>query len=198
MTRWIVMLVGSTALVVGCGSTTTRVTLLPQPDGSPSAVDVTVKQDNRTIQLSRPYDLAAVHASEVDVKQLTPHVVQQQYGDLLSVQPPAPERFILYFQNGTTELTAESRAVLDKVLARVTNRPDGEILIIGHADRIGAMEVNDMLSLSRAQAVHQMILKRGFAASRVYASSRGEREPLVPNEDEVIQPKNRRVEILVR
>lgn len=192
------MLAGSAVLAVGCASSTTRVTLLPQPDGRPSAVDVTLKQDNRTTELSRPYDLLAVRARSVKVKQLDAESVQQQYGPLLSVQPPKPEQFILYFENGSAELTTESKAALEQVLSRATNRPGSEILVIGHTDSIGKMEDNDVLSLDRAKVVHEMVLRRGFAASRVYASGRGEREPLVATDDEVAEPKNRRVEILVR
>ena len=37
-----------------------------------------------------------------------------------------------------------------------------------------------------------------FEANLIEAVGRGEREPLVPTEDEVAEPRNRRAELLVR
>ena len=89
-------------------------------------------------------------------------------------------------------------AALADVLARATERPGGEVIIIGHTDRVGSVESNDTLSLQRAQAVRQLVIDRGFDPNRVEAVGRGEREPAVQTADEVEEPKNRRAEIVVR
>ncbi len=70
--------------------------------------------------------------------------------------------------------------------------------MIGHTDRVGTLEANDALSLRRAEAVRALIIERGFEAARVRAVGRGERQPLVATDDEVDEPRNRRVEIVVR
>jgi OmpA-OmpF porin, OOP family len=54
------------------------------------------------------------------------------------------------------------------------------------------------LSLVRAEAVRAMLMQRGIKASFVRAVGRGEREPLVPTADEQPEPRNRRVEVIVR
>jgi flagellar motor protein MotB len=41
-------------------------------------------------------------------------------------------------------------------------------------------------------------VSRGFNAGLIEAVGRGEREPAVPTADDVDEPRNRRVEILVR
>ena len=41
-------------------------------------------------------------------------------------------------------------------------------------------------------------VKLGIAPDRITVAGRGEREPLVPTEDGVAEPRNRRVEINVR
>jgi OmpA-OmpF porin, OOP family len=46
--------------------------------------------------------------------------------------------------------------------------------------------------------VRAVLIERGFKAELVEAVGRGEREPLVPTDDEVAEPRNRRAEILVR
>jgi OOP family OmpA-OmpF porin len=40
--------------------------------------------------------------------------------------------------------------------------------------------------------------RAGIAPARIRVEGRGEREPLIPTEDEVAEPRNRRAEISVR
>ena len=200
--RGLAALLVAAVLAAGCAPMT-QVTLLPQPDGKPSAVEVTPEQNGvataAATELSRPYDSAEVRpGAAVQVEQLDARTVEERHGRLLSVQPPVPEQFLLYFETGSSTLTTESQSALDTVLKEATSRPGGEIMVIGHTDSVGAQEYNDALSLERAKFVREMILKRGFSPDRVYASGRGKRELLVPTEDQVDEPKNRRVEILVR
>ena len=63
---------------------------------------------------------------------------------------------------------------------------------------VGADTDNDRLSLERAEAVRAMLIQRGIKASFIRAVGRGEREPLVPTPDEQPEPRNRRVEVIVR
>ena len=182
-------------LAAGCAPNT-RVTLLPQADGKTGAVEVTA--DKRQTVLDKPYESAAVRTRGVEVEQLDAKEVQERYRTLLSVQPKPADRFTLYFMPGGSQLTPESTAELSDILSRATARPGGELVIVGHTDRVGTVDSNDALSLRRAQAVRELVIGRGFAAARVDAVGRGEREPVVDTADEVAEPKNRRVEIIVR
>ena len=175
----------------------TRVVLLPQ-EGVPTAA-VTVQARQGQVVLDQPYAVAEVASSgSVDTAQTDAQQVEKRYGQLLSVQPAAEQRFTLLFMPGGAQLTPESSAALADVLARATERPGGEVIIIGHTDRVGSVESNDTLSLQRAQAVRQLVIDRGFDPNRVEAVGRGEREPVVQTADEVEEPKNRRAEIVVR
>ena len=175
----------------------TRVVLLPQ-EGVPTAA-VTVQARQGQVVLAQPYAVAEVASSgSVDTAQTDAQQVEKRYGQLLSVQPAAEQRFTLLFMPGGAQLTPESSAELADVLARATERPGGEVIIIGHTDRVGSVESNDTLSLQRAQAVRQLVIDRGFDPNRVEAVGRGEREPVVQTADEVEEPKNRRAEIVVR
>ena len=175
----------------------TRVVLLPQ-EGVPTAA-VEVQSQSTHVVLAKPYQVAEVRErGEVEQKQTDASDVQKRYGQLLSVQPAAEQRFTLLFMPGGAQLTPESSAELADVLARATERPGGEVIIIGHTDRVGSVESNDTLSLQRAQAVRQLVIDRGFDPNRVEAVGRGEREPVVQTADEVEEPKNRRAEIVVR
>ena len=71
-------------------------------------------------------------------------------------------------------------------------------MVTGHTDTTGALLANDELSLKRAQVVAQLLIKNGAPALRTEAVGRGKRELLVKTADEVDEPQNRRVEIVVR
>ena len=175
----------------------TRVVLLPQ-EGLPTAA-VTVQARQGQVVLDQPYAVAEVASSgSVDTAQTNAQQVEKRYGQLLSVQPAAEQRFTLFFMPGGSALTPESTTALADILSRATERSGGEVVVIGHTDRVGTVESNDALSLQRAQAVRQLVIGRGFDAARVDAVGRGEREPVVPTADEVDEPKNRRAEIVVR
>jgi len=189
------LLTAAALLVAGCAPTT-RVTLLPQADNPQAAVEVTAGQ--RSTVLSQPYASAAVRNQGPEPEQLDAAAVQKRYPALLAVMPPPAERFTLNFITGGAELTPESTAALTDVLARAIARAGGELVVIGHTDRVGTLEANDTLSLRRAEAVRALIIEHGFHAARVRAVGRGERQPLVATDDEVDEPRNRRVEIVVR
>ena len=175
----------------------TRVTLLPQAGGAASAVEVRTGQGVQ--RLNKPYQVANVSASgTISVDTTNATKLRQTYPDLLALRPPEPERFRLEFELGTSQLTAASQARLEAVIASAQARAGGEIVVTGHTDRQGSAEANDRLSLQRAQAVRALLIERGFQANLIEAVGRGEREPLVPTDDDVAEPRNRRAELLVR
>ncbi len=197
MSRRLIALLAPALLSLAACAPATRVVLLPQ-EGLPTAA-VTVQARQGQVVLAQPYAVAEVASSgSVDTAQTDAQQVEKRYGQLLSVQPAAEQRFTLLFMPGGAQLTPESIAALSDVLARATERPGGEVIIIGHTDRVGSVESNDTLSLQRAQAVRQLVIDRGFDPNRVEAVGRGEREPVVQTADEVEEPKNRRAEIVVR
>jgi outer membrane protein OmpA-like peptidoglycan-associated protein len=105
---------------------------------------------------------------------------------------------MLYFLEGRDELTPESRIEMDKVFNELKTRPLPDIMVIGHTDSVGALAYNDRLSLARAERMREMLVELGIPAERIKAAGRGERELLVPTDENVSEPRNRRVEISVR
>jgi len=185
-----------TALLAACAPQT-RVVLLPQASGEPSAVEVRV--GDKVQALTRPYQVLTVGPrGGMEVDTLSAEQVRQAYPRLLSLQPWAAENFRLEFLPGSSELTSASREQLSTVVARAQARAGSEIVVTGHTDRVGSLEANDRLSLQRAQAVRQLLIERGFEPERIEAVGRGEREPLVDTPDEVAEPRNRRAEVTVR
>lgn len=178
-----------------------RVVLLPQsdPSGQPRATAVEVKSGESALVLNTPFALAERNGKgQLTQRTATIDEVQARYGDVLKIQPPSAETVILRFQPGTSTLTPESETELPKLIALARARAGGEILVVGHTDRQGTVEANDALSLRRAQAIADLLVAQGFAPELISARGRGEREPLVPTADEVVEPRNRRAEVIVR
>lgn len=174
-----------------------RVTLLPPPQGQGSAVVVTTESDEVT--LNQPFAVAEVgRRGRVSTTATTAEALGSRHPELLSLVPPPAERFVMGFNTGSAELTPAERARLETVIERARARPGGEIVVTGHTDRQGSVGFNDRLALERAQAIRALFIARGFPPERIDAVGRGEREPVVPTEDGVSEPRNRRAEILVR
>lgn len=191
------LLTGLVALVcAGCAAPPTQVILLPQPGGA-GAVEVSTAAGSQRID--RGYAEATVQASgAITAQQLDAAQVNTRYAPLLAVQPAPAQDFTLYFDTGGVVLTPQSEAALKTLLALARERPGGEIAVIGHTDRVGSVQSNDALSLQRARAVRESIIADGFDPNRITAAGRGERDPAVPTDDEVAEPRNRRTEVIVR
>jgi outer membrane protein OmpA-like peptidoglycan-associated protein len=183
------------ALLGACASKGT-VVLLPESDGKPTAV--TVRQANTEIVLDRPYAATKVASQGLDGYQSSPQEVQAQFGSALAAQPVRPETFVLYFVEGKDEFTEASKRLVDTVLAEIARRPVPDVLVVGHTDSVGTDPLNDALGLRRAETVRSALIALGVNASDVQAISRGKRAPAVPTPDGVAEPRNRRVEIVVR
>jgi len=194
--RGIGMALGLAALLAACAPVS-RVILLPQEDRPGIKVVVTTRQAETVID--KPYGVAEVgRLGGLSADTTTAEAVAAEFPELLALRPPVPEQYVLQFETGTSNLTAESQAQLDAVINSALRRAGGEILIVGHTDRVGSLEANDRLSLERANAIRGLFLAKGFRPELVEAVGRGEREPVVPTEDEVEEPFNRRAEVFVR
>jgi OOP family OmpA-OmpF porin len=193
-------LVIAAAVLAGCASPGTRVVLLPQEDGSASAVVVRAKGGGEQV-VSQPYQRATALLGRTEaptLDQADPAQLREENKQLFELAPPRPQRFDLYFVEGGTELTPESHQALDGVVAAALARSGADITVTGHTDSLGSLQDNDQLALRRAQEIRQLLVQRGFPLERIEAVGRGERELAVMTADDVSEPRNRRVVIVVR
>jgi outer membrane protein OmpA-like peptidoglycan-associated protein len=185
------------AVLGGCASVVSdRIILLPQPDGRPSAVEVTA--GGQTLRLDQPYATAELRDGRLSPATTTAEAVRTTYGALLAQQPARPRSFTVQFESNGNRLAAGADAVLAEMRSALAALPAAEVVITGHTDRVGTVEANDRLSLTRAEAVRDILAAAGVPRSAMTVAGRGEREPVVPTADEVAEARNRRVEIKVR
>lgn len=184
------------ALLTLGACTTERVVLLPSADGARSAV--VVRDAKGEVLLDKPYAAAKRSLDTNAGYQSSPEEVKARFAGALAAQPARPASYVLYFEAGGNVLTPESQAALAVIRKEIAERAASEVMVIGHTDRVGSAEGNDKLSLKRAESLRDQLIEAGVPADKLEAVGRGERDPLVPTDDEVDEPKNRRVEINVR
>jgi OOP family OmpA-OmpF porin len=177
-----------------------RITLLPQPDGTPSAIVVQSKGGSSSV-LDRPYSVATVTANRIGSAQTDEAAVKARYNELFDALPARPRSYMLYFNSGGTRLTPESERFLPimiGVLIDLKDMPAAELTVIGHADEVGANALNDELSRQRAMSVVAILRARGIDTARASIVARGSRNPLVPTQNGASEERNRRVEIRLK
>lgn len=171
--------------------------MVPAADGHIGAVVVQAEGERRVIDKAYAAQRILPDGT-VRAEQLTEAQVRRDFGSTLDALPGRATSFTLYFLEGRDELTAESRVELEKVFGELRRRPLPDVMVIGHTDTVGGLAYNDRLSLARAERLREMLISLGIPAGRIQAAGRGKREPLVPTEENVSEPRNRRVEISVR
>lgn len=177
----------------------TEETVVVLPDTAGRTGTVIVQRGGERQVLDQPYAASRIRGGDPPrAAHLSAEEVQQSFGAALTALPVRPASFLLYFVIGKDELTDESRAELQKVLAELKQRPVLDVVVIGHTDGVGSGPTNDQLSLQRAERVKEFLTGIGIPADRIQTAGRGAREPLVRGAGNVDEPKNRRVEINVR
>lgn len=186
-------------LLTACSGPRSVVVLLPDADGKTGQITVANTAGSQLLQ--KPF-----HSTEIvspDLAPKPPQIMDEQsvastFGETIAALPPPPLHFVLYFKNDTTELTDESRAKLAKILPAITERTSNDVSIVGHTDRVGEQSYNYRLGLERALHLRKIILALGVNPDHIETTSHGENNPLVATRDEVSEPCNRRVEVVVR
>ena len=175
-------------LLLGACATDT-VVLLPREDGSTGAI--AASRNGAEVVLNQPY--ASARAGSSDRAS-----VEREFGDALTAMPVAPASYTIYFDSGSDAFNEAATATVAALLDDLRARPAPEVTVIGHTDRVGSDGDNDALSLQRARSVREQLVAMGLDPAHVDAAGRGSREPLVPTEAGVDEPRNRRVEVSVR
>ncbi len=132
--------------------------------------------------LFRTIDLAKIRG--------TPLVV-----DLAPVEKEA--RFdihAIHFDFESARITPESIPYLDALAEYLTKSPSLRFEVVGHTDLHGSDEFNNRLSLERARAVKDYLVKKGIAESRLAIRGAGKTEPRVGKTGPEYDELNRRTE----
>lgn len=148
---------------------------------------------NRRVELSATRTLASAPPAQDAARSLVaskPMAARACHVRLSRVTAAAGIRFAV---NATRIGPAARRAIAD--IARVMRRcPNHALAINGHADRRGTIEDNRRLSERRANAVRDVLIRRGVDADRLAAIAHGALMPVAKANTRFAFAKNRRVD----
>ena len=155
-----------------------------------SARSISIAERHSTIVTpdGRPAPVRTMDQAEVD----------RIFGAALAAMPPAPRHFTLRFRFESDELTDESRALVPEILATVKAFPFPEVAVVGHTDTMGNADTNVALGLKRATSVQRLLVTAGLDPAIIEVRSHGEVDLAVKTPNNTPEPRNRRVEIVVR
>lgn len=185
-------------VLIGCAPRHT-VILVPDSDGHTGKAEVIT--DGGRQSLDKANDMTRVSGRSAAPSPATTAdsmFISTTFADAIAAEPLAPEKFILFFETGGSNLLSESKAVITNILAAIIRRGAISISVSGHTDAVGSMQLNDELARSRAQAVSNILIQNGVSPDMLEVTSHGKGNPLVPTPDGVAEPRNRRVEVIVR
>ena len=114
-------------------------------------------------------------------------------------EPPREETFV--FDSGRLNFDFDKSVVKPQYYELLRNvkdyaeQQDLKLTIIGHTDSKGSDAYNMALGMRRANAVKDKLLEFGLDPARILSiESRGESEPIAPNDTEQGRFENRRIE----
>jgi len=173
--------------------------LIPDPDGKLGEIIVTNKGGSEAI--ARPG--YATEVKDANIAPSAPFPLEESqintiFGAALAAQPEPPVRYILYFKTATSDLPENSDKLISGILSTIEARKSRDIGIVGHTDRVGSRQQNYKLGLDRTARIKEILISKGVDPSIIDVSSHGEDNPLVQTQDEVPEPLNRRVEVIIR
>jgi hypothetical protein len=115
--------------------------------------------------------------------------------------PPPPvaqaPTFMVFFDWDSSRLSVASLNVITQAVTAFRSTGNARITATGHTDTTGSDSYNMALSLRRANAVKNELVRQGVPADAVAVVGKGESQLLVPTGDQVREPQNRRVEIVI-
>jgi outer membrane protein OmpA-like peptidoglycan-associated protein len=169
--------------------------LLEEADGTTGRVLFTGAQG--TVELSQAQQAVALQGPQTPYA-VDPEVLRRDAQAAIAAQPLLPRTFVFYFDTSDARISRSSEALLVQVQEELQRRQAPDVSISGHTDTVGDAGRNAQLAQRRADYVARVLKPFLANALAVEISSHGESNLLVPTADGVAEPRNRRVEVVVR
>jgi len=109
--------------------------------------------------------------------------------------PPVAQVYLMFFDLNSAALTPEALSIVGDAAANAEIAGAQALLVVGHTDRTGTAAYNMKLSARRAETVGRALVDLGIPSDAIDLEAKGEEDPLVPTDDGVPEPQNRRVVI---
>ena len=103
----------------------------------------------------------------------------------------------ILFDTNKADLKAPAKNALSNFATSLRNDPNTNVQIFGHTDNTGSREVNEKLSLKRANAVKTYLENSGVAGYRMETRGLAYDYPVADNSTAAGRAQNRRVEVYI-
>ena len=150
------------------------------------------------LNVVRGAKFAAILLGALAIAGCAKNAQNDQLGMAGAATPGSQQDFIVnvgdrvFFDTDSSELTAQSRATLDKQAQWLNQYANYAFTIEGHADERGTREYNIALGARRAQTVREYLVSRGVQAQRMHTISYGKERPVALCNDISCWSQNRR------
>jgi outer membrane protein OmpA-like peptidoglycan-associated protein len=127
-----------------------------------------------------------------------------KFGGATAAPPPppattvAPPSYMVFFDWDRANLSQQALNTIKQAADAFKAKGNARITATGHTDTSGPEAYNMALSLRRANAVKDALVREGVPAQAIATVGRGEQGLLVQTGDGVREPQNRRVEIVIQ
>jgi outer membrane protein OmpA-like peptidoglycan-associated protein/uncharacterized membrane protein YeaQ/YmgE (transglycosylase-associated protein family) len=122
------------------------------------------------------------------------------YSFLTNKNDITPRTFVfdnLHFDGATVKMAPETETSVKVLSTLLKAFPTVKLRIDGHTDNTVEAAEAKRVSLERANAVKELLVKAGIPAERITTEGYGSEKPLAPNDTEAGRAQNRRVELTV-
>jgi len=123
--------------------------------------------------------------------------LNKEFGNVINAIPPKAFSTNIFFNNGL-DLEDDYTMKLFQIKYEIKRRKPCEVEIIGYSDTKGSDEKNLILSKKRAEFIKTLIEKTKVKIENINIRALGESNQFIATNDEVSEPKNRRVEVIVK
>lgn len=186
-------------VLCGCSTPHSQFVLLPSPDGHVGKVTVANKAGECSLDKAfESVDLFYPEGKPAPPVVLAETEVNTIFKEALAAQPNVPVTYLLYFEPGSATLTQDSEKLLPQIIEYIRKTGSIDISISGHSDKVGARDVNIRISRERADLVAKRIKSLGIVPGSLEVASYGMELPLIDTPEGTPEPRNRRVELVVR
>lgn len=128
-----------------------------------------------------------------EIEQAVPDAKVERVGEGIVVEFSSA----VLFGFDQSDLSADAKANLDKLVTVLNTYPETNIEVQGHTDSKGSENYNQNLSVKRAGSVSTYLGDKQIAATRIITKGFGETLPKYDNETDEGRAQNRRVEFLI-
>ena len=169
---------------------------LPQDDGNMYVSAHTLlsewaDEDNQPVTLLQILEEKPMETGKVNVE-INAEAMAEDIDEKGSVRI-----YGIHFDTDKATIKENSESTLAEIASLLEQKPELKLGVVGHTDATGGMEHNMDLSVQRAEAVVEALVKsHGISGERLTPYGVGPLAPVANNEDEDGRARNRRVELI--